>query len=180
MSKCKLQTKICNVRIHVTHEYDLCSVRTNVKYKMCNVRTYVIHEYEMCSFRIYVTYENVISLNLYFTWKYDVVCPNLCCIRKCVMSEYILHTNIYEMCSIRTYVIYWNFMSELMLHTKVWYFSPKWCYIRQYYMHKPILHTKIWCLESELTLHTKICNAQTYIIHEYEMYSVKLMLNTEM
>ena len=29
-------------------------------------------------------------------------------------------------------------------------------------------------------LHTKICNVQTYVIHEYEMYSVKLMFNTEM
>ena len=29
-------------------------------------------------------------------------------------------------------------------------------------------------------LQMKMCNAQIYVIHEYKMYFVKLMLNTEM
>ena len=39
--------------------------------KMCNVRIYVTHEHEMFSVR---TYENIICPNLCYTRKYDVWC----------------------------------------------------------------------------------------------------------
>ena len=57
-----------------------------VNTKMCNVRTYVTHEYEMFSVRTYITYENIICAKLCYTGKYDVWRQNLCYIRKCVMS----------------------------------------------------------------------------------------------
>ena len=73
--------------------------------KMYNVRTYFTTEYEMFSVRTYVTYENMICLNLCYKRKYDVWCPNLYyIIRKCVMSEPIMHRKI------------WYLLSEIMLH----------------------------------------------------------------
>ena len=51
-----------------------------------------------------------------YTRKYDVLCPNLFYIRKCVRSEHMLHTNMRCV------------LSELMLHTKM-------CNIRTYVPH---------------------------------------------
>ena len=135
--------------------------------KMCNVRTYVINEYARCSARIYVTHENMMYLNLYY-------------IRKCVMSEPMLHTKVW--CLVfRTYiqnlyqlnVLHTNMRllwSELMLHTKmsndrtyvprIWdVFCPNLCNIRKYNMSEHMLHTKIWCL----VLYTKRYNVRTCV-----------------
>ena len=49
MSELMLHTKICNVQTYVTYEYEMCYIRTNVKY------------------------ENVICPNVGFTRKYDVI-----------------------------------------------------------------------------------------------------------
>ena len=46
-------------------------------------------------------------------------------------------------------------------------FSQKWCYIRK-------------CGMSELMLHTKMCNAQIYVIHEYEICLSEPMLHRKM
>ena len=43
-----------------------------------------------------------------------------------------------------------------------------------------VTHETIMLFVSELMLHTKICDVQTYFTHEYEMYYVKLMLHNEM
>ena len=100
LSELMLHTKMGNVKINVTHEYEMCSTRTYVTYEniiicpnvcytrmgdyflfnlmlhmqICNDRTYmyVTHEYDMFSVRTYVTYENIICPNLCYTRKYDV------------------------------------------------------------------------------------------------------------
>ena len=80
-----LHTNMCNVRIYVTHEYIWNVFYPNIypilKY---NVRTYVTHESTMFLVQYNITYDNV-------TRKHDILCPNLCYIRKCVMSESMLH-----------------------------------------------------------------------------------------
>ena len=94
MSKCISHTKMCNVRSHVTHKNIMSRVRTYVTSKTCNIRTYATHEI--------------------------IFCPNLFYIRRCVMSEHMLHANI--RC----------FLSELMLHTKM-------CNVRTHFTHENIM-----------------------------------------
>ena len=144
-------------------------VRNYFTYKGVEMFQHILHT-NMCSVQTYVTYENGICSNLCFEQKYDVLCLILCYIRKCVMSEYMLHTNMkYVLSELMVHTK--HFMSELMLHSKIWFISPKWFYIRQCHMSEPMLPTKIWCLVSELMLHTKMCNVRTYATHEFEMYS---------
>ena len=84
----------CLISEHMLHiNRRLFSIRTMLHMKMCDVQTYV-------------------------TRKYDVWCPNLYYIRKCTMSEPMLHMKI---CSL---------VSELMLQTKC-------------VMSKHILHTNM-------------------------------------
>ena len=164
--------------------------------KMCNVRTYVTHDYHMFSVVTYVTCDNIICLNLCYTWKYDVWCPNLHYIRKCVISEasrkydasrpnlcFILNVLCLNIC----YTRIWDyFLSKLMLHTKMcnvrtyvtheWgVFFPNLRYIRKYNMSEPMLHTKIWCLVSELILYMKMCNVRTHFTHENMMSFVRFL-----
>ena len=61
-----LQTKMCNVRTHGTHEYNMYSVRTYASYKLYYVRTYmfVTHENVMSCVRTNDIFENVSRLNI--------------------------------------------------------------------------------------------------------------------
>ena len=57
MSELMLHTKMSNVQIHATHEYEMCCIRTNVTH--IYIRSYVTHENVMSCVRTYVTYKNV-------------------------------------------------------------------------------------------------------------------------
>ena len=72
-----------NIGTYVARENMMSHVRTCVAYKMCNVRTYVTHEYAI------------------------IFCRNLCYMRKCVMSEHKLYTNMRCI------------LPDLLLHTKI-------------------------------------------------------------
>ena len=84
--------------------------------------------------------------NVFYTWKYDVLCLNLCYIRKWVMSEPMLDTKIW--------------LSDIMLHTKC-------------VMFEHMFHTNMRFGVSELMLHTKMSNVGTYVTQKYEMCSVR-------
>ena len=84
--------------------------------------------------------------------KYDVLCPSLCYIGKCVMSQLMLHTLFYS--------------SKMLLHTTT-------LYIRIYVTNKNIMSL------SKLMLHKKMCNVRTYVTHEYEMYYVRTYVTYE-
>ena len=58
--------------------------------KMCNVKIYVTREYEMCSIRTYVTYENIICPNIMSHTKICLVSKNM----SCVMSKPVSHGNM--------------------------------------------------------------------------------------
>ena len=161
--------------------------------KIWNVRTYFTQEYEMWSVRTYVTYENVICPNLCFEQIYDVFCPILCYIWKCVMSWHMLHMNIKLVLS-ELMVHRKHVMSELTLHTKMWYFSPKWCHTQQCYTSKPtvgyprkyddfspsicylqkcvisehMLHTNTRCILSELKYIQKCSTSAHMFTRKYE------------
>ena len=104
-----------------------------------------------------VTYDSVIFLNLWYSKEYDVVCPNVCYIRKCVMSEHITHE--YEMFSVRT-----HFTWRVVI-------CPIVCYT--WNMTSCVLHTNIWCLVSERMINMKICNVRTHVTHENMMSRVR-------
>ena len=130
---------------------------------MCNVRTYVTHEYEMCFVRTNVTNKNVKGSNICFTRIWNVFCPNLRYIRKRerpnlhvyfeqkydVLCDFLIHTKIckvwsyvthkYKMCSVRTYGTYED------------------CYVRIY-----VIHEKLMFL-FKMMLHTTIVYVRTYV-----------------
>ena len=144
--------------------------------------------------RTYVTYENMMSYVQTFsqTW---------CYIRKCNMSDLVLHTKMcnvqlyvtheYEMRSIRTYVTYENvicpnvcytredvlcrkcIMSANLCYTRIWdYFYPNQCYIGKCVMSKTyVTHENV--MVSELILHMKICNVLTHVALENMMSRVR-------
>ena len=67
-----------------------------------------------------------------------------------------------------------NILRPKLCYTRKYYVSsPKWCYIWQCCTSDPILPMEIWCLLSELTLHTNMCNVRTYVTHKYELYSIR-------
>ena len=70
-------------------------------------------------------YIHLICPNLWFEQKYDVLCPILCYIWKCIMSWHMLHLKIKCV------------LSELMAHTK-------------HVMSELVLHANIWCFHYEL------------------------------
>ena len=79
------------------------------------------------------------------------------------MSERMLHTKIClvsNVGNVRTYVTHGNTMSRVE--------CPNICYTRigEYFL-------------SELMLHTKMCNARTYVTLKYEMFSVRTYVTYE-
>ena len=92
---------------------------------------------------------------------------------KYVMFEYMLHTNI-RLFSVRTNVTYENLLCPNICYTRIWgVLFPNLCYIPKYNMSEPMLYTKIWCLVSELILHTNMCNVWTNVTHKTMMYCVR-------
>ena len=69
--------------------------------------TYVTHEIMMSYVRTYVTHKKMMFVVQNDVTYENVICPNLCYIRKCLMSKSMLHENI--RCD----------LSELMLNTKM-------------------------------------------------------------
>ena len=71
-------------------------------------------------------------------------------------------------------------MSEHMLHEyKMFSVRTLICNIQKYNMSKPMLHMKIWCLLSELILHTKMHNVRTHAAQEIWCLVSKVMLHTK-
>ena len=68
-----------------------------------NVRLYITKECEMYSVRTYVTYRNVICLNVCCKRKYDAWCPKLHT-KRCNVRIHVTHENI--MSRVRTYLTY--------------------------------------------------------------------------
>ena len=153
-----LHTKMGNVWVYVTHEYEMFLSELMVHTKKKYVRTYVAHENMIFLVQNDIKYDYVIYLNICYPWKYDVFCPNVyLCVRtyiyvttKCIMSEALLHTKI------------WSLVSEFMLHS-----------IHVYVMSEHTFHTNMRFVLSELVLYTKMCNVRSYVTHEYEMFSVR-------
>ena len=88
-----------------------------------------------------------------------------CYIRKCNMSELILHTKKSVMSE---YMLYTNMrcvLSELMLHTKM-------KYIRTYVSHENMSCVKIM-------LHAKVCNVRAYVTHGNMMSRVRTYVTYE-
>ena len=177
---------------HVTHEYELYSIRTYVTYrnvicpnvslhtKICLVSELMLHTKsvmsehllrtnEMCSVRTYVTYENAI-------------CPNLLRTKIwCIVSDLLLHT---KMCHVwLCYPLIWNvfcpnlwcirnFLCPNVCYTRKYVFSPKWRYIRQFYMSEPMLPTKYDFFFPNLRYIRKLVIFE-HFTHEYELYSVR-------
>ena len=112
-----------------------------------------------------------------WTWKNEVMCPNVCYTRKYVMSEpdmsyHMLNAKIWCLVCKKMH----NIQTNLCYTLKYYVVSPKWCYIRQCYMLEHMLHTKIWCFVSALKLHTRYVMSE-HVSHEYEMSD--LMLHME-
>ena len=140
-----------NVRAYITYEYafypNLCYVHKfnmsepmfliklwclvpdlMLQTKMCNVWTYVTHEYEMCSVRTYGTYDKFVCPKECYTRKCDVFSPKMM----------LLTTMLYVICPIVCYTRKYEVL------------CPNLCYTWKYVMSELMLHTKIWCLVSEL------------------------------
>ena len=77
-----------------------------------------------------------------------------------------------------------------MLHTKMFnvrtrytriqaVFCPNLCYIQKCTMSEHMLHTKLWCLVSELMIHSKMCDIGTYVTHENIIRTNERMLHTK-
>ena len=58
------------------------------------------------------------------------------------------------------------------------------CYVRTYITHENMILIKIDVTDenvimSDLRLHTKMCNVQKYVTHEYEMFSIRTYVTYE-
>ena len=106
-------------------------------------RTYVTCKNMLSYVRTYVTHENMMFLVQNDVTYENVICPIYCYIRKWVMSNYMLHTNMRVFYPNLFYMRKCN-MSEPVLHEyEMFSVRTLICNIRNYNISEPMLHTNI-------------------------------------